>query len=64
MIREALDLYKRELDIIEANRDRQLAIQAKGYRRIGGWRTYWPLVLAIIAMGALMQIVGKLIGGW
>ena len=29
MIREASDLYKRELDIIEANRDRQIAIQEK-----------------------------------
>ena len=35
MIREALDLYKRELDIMEANRDRQNAIQEEGYRRIG-----------------------------
>ena len=31
MICEALELYKRELDIIEANRDRQIAIQEKGY---------------------------------
>jgi hypothetical protein len=57
MIREALDLYKRELDIIEANHKRQVAILEANGRRVSSWRSKVPYIVALILMGAIMGIL-------
>ena len=52
LIREALDLYKRELDIAEASHKRQLAMLEANTARNQGWQlwTRWIALAVIIAV--------------
>jgi len=52
LIREYLDLYKRQLDQAEVARNRKPM----------PWRVYWPIIAAIIAMAVLEPVVIKLLG--
>jgi hypothetical protein len=61
LIREALDLYKRELDVIEANHQRQIAILEANNKRATSWQSKLPYVVGLIitglAMGAVMPLM-------
>jgi hypothetical protein len=62
-IREALDLYKRELDIAEASRDRQIAILEANSRRTRSWR-WWLQWLVLAAMVAVIMAIGFPLVDW
>ena len=61
LIREALDLYKRELDLAETSRDRQIAIMERNSRRGLRWYLQW-LVLAFLV--AVIMSIGFPLVDW
>ncbi len=63
LIREALDLYKRELDIAEASRDRQIAIMEANSQRTRSWR-WWLQWLVLAAMVAVIMAIGFPLVDW
>ena len=58
LVREALDLYKRELDLAETGRDRQIAALEAATKRAR--YTTLIYVAAIIAMGFILSIMTPL----
>jgi hypothetical protein len=56
LLREALDLYKRQLELNETSHKQQIAVLEANSKRANGWQSRMPYVVALILIAIIMSV--------